>query len=720
MANNLVVGAAVSYNTAGKFGQSLSSGWARTNAVVGTTSAGVGTFEIWVKSTATTTTQVALSSNGSQWLGSANGVAKCGLSSGDIVSSVNICDGAWHHLSLNLDAAGARFYVDGVLAGSNAAQSSLLGNAFTVRTLSNAGNFLWVGEVDEVAIYSATVRSGAFTAPTAATSNAATSILALYHLDGDLTDSAGLVAPAASAVTLSLSATSGVVGSPVTITIGTDQPLTGTQSESVAVTSSIAGTITGSPVTLNSTTATATVTFTPSATGTATITGTATGTPTLTNGTATYTATATANALTNATANLLFSPYNWNLGVSTAKTINAGAYFKTIFTGTTCTLQFDMTNLLAPFPQIAYRIDGTGAWNYATLAASVALTLPTGTSDYATKGGHLLEVVVKSMTETQARWTTQATAVSLTGIILDASATLAKPPSHPLNALFYGDSITEGVRTLNSTATNDTDRNDSMQGWAYHAARLLNAEIGVVGFGGTGFTLAGSGSVPALPATYNLLYSGVSRSFATAPDFIVLMEGTNDGATDVTTAATTVLNGLIAATPATTKIIVLRPFNGTAHSSQLQAAIAASTTPSRCVFIDTAGWFNTANSADTLHPYGNENLTHIAPLCATAIRPYVVTASIKPATSKTISVTFQNRAGAAQANLTGLKWEWSDMLGVVIDSGSGATTNASGVFSVTSVRTNLAAAGIGYLKVTNSNGTVNTTDVSFEGAVAVA
>jgi lysophospholipase L1-like esterase len=428
------------------------------------------------------------------------------------------------------------------------------------------------------------------------------------------------------------------------------------------------------------------------------------------------------NSLVSGTANVLFSPYNWNVTTSAATTINPGAYFKTIFAGTACALQFDMTGILTPLPQIAYRIDGTGAWITAPLAASIALTLPSGTADYATKGGHLLEVVVKSMTETQARWSTQATAVSLTGIVLDAGATLTKPPALPLNAIFYGDSITEGVRTLNGTASADTDRNDAAQGWAYRAAQILGAEAGIIGFGGSGFTVTGSGGVPVLSTSYNLIYSGVSRSFAVAPDFIVLMEGTNDGG-DVTTAATTALNGLIAATTATTKIIVLRPFNGTAHASQLQAAIAACTTPARCAYIDTAGWFTTANSYDTLHPYGNENLIRIAPLAADAIRPYVQ--PLKGVrTARTVTLTLNDRLGSPRANLSSLKWAFFDQatagaLGVAVDGGTSAATNASGVLTLT-VYTTLASGATGWLVLSDSAGNAAVASNAFSGPVQVA
>lgn len=91
----------------------------------------------------------------------------------------------------------------------------------------------------------------------------------------------------------------------------------------------------------------------------------------------------------------------------------------------------------------------------------------------------------------------------------------------------------------------------------------------------------------------------------------------------------------------------------------------------------------------------------------------------RPIATKTVTIAFESRAGAQRANLSGLQWTWSDTFGTVIDSGVGATTDASSVFSVT-VHTNLPAAGIGHLKVSNTNGTVNAMDIAFAGPVAVA
>lgn len=80
-------------------------------------------------------------------------------------------------------------------------------------------------------------------------------------------------------------------------------------------------------------------------------------------------------------------------------------------------------------------------------------------------------------------------------------------------------------------------------------------------------------------------------------------------------AFTIVLNGWLAATT-NTKIILLRPFSGR-QAANLQAAIAGCSNPSRCDYIDTAGFFN----SDALRPYGFANIADIAPKVAAAVRP---------------------------------------------------------------------------------------------------
>lgn len=327
---------------------------------------------------------------------------------------------------------------------------------------------------------------------------------------------------------------------------------------------------------------------------------------------------------------VIYSPYNWNTNATDAFTINSGAYFKTLFTGTTCVLNFDVTNNLTPLPQIWSRIDN-GPWTQSTIATTVTLTIPAATLSNADIPYHRLDVLVKSTTETRNRWnTTSATAVDFRGITLDSGASVVAPIKFPKNVIIYGDSITEGVRTVGEAAANDTDRNDSMFTWTYVLGELLGAEIGNIGFGGSGFSVTGSGNVPILTSSYNLLYQSVSRTFSPVPDLIVCNDGTNDGATNTTSAITTFLNAILAAC-ANKPIVLLRPFPATQGGQQepfMQAAAAACNNPSLVHYVTTSGFFNTTYGADSgnVHPSGPNSTYLIGPQVASALLPFISSA----------------------------------------------------------------------------------------------
>ncbi len=322
-----------------------------------------------------------------------------------------------------------------------------------------------------------------------------------------------------------------------------------------------------------------------------------------------------------------YSPFNWAPETFTASTINAGAYFRTLFTGSTCALNFDTSYAASPTSEIYWRVDGYEAgtpWTRTTPGANVACTPST---DLAAAPWHLLEVVVKSTSETINRWNDRAagTVVRLAGITLAPGSGVQAPATAPWSIVVFGDSITEGIRSVNQTATNDTDRNDATLGWAYGLGREMGAEVGVVGFGAQGFLTAGSGGVPPLAQSWTLLANGVPRPAATAaPSLFVINAGTDDGTTNVTASALSMLNGLIAAYPAT-PIALLVPFNGT-HATELQAAAMTCNRPGQVHLVQTSGLLNPANGIDSLglHPLGPNDEAMISPRLASILMPILV------------------------------------------------------------------------------------------------
>ena len=325
---------------------------------------------------------------------------------------------------------------------------------------------------------------------------------------------------------------------------------------------------------------------------------------------------------------IFYSPYNWAVSDVAAVSINPGAYFRTMFAGNTAVLNFDAKLMGSPASQIWWRVDDKN-WHKAVVASAIPLSIPDETK---AATFHTLEVIFKSEDITLNRWNTDAvgTAVKFTGLSLDAGATVHAPALLPCNLLIFGDSIAEGVRTVGESAVIATDDNDSRAGWAYRAGEMLGCEVGVVGFGGQGYAAnTAVGGVPQFFNSFGLIYAGNPRNFSPAPDLVVV-SFFNDRFTadaDVTADATLALNGILAATPSATKVVVLEALPAIWPANTRTAVHKAVTDigSPRLIWQLTTGIFNTANGSDSLsvHPTGQNNQLQIAPKLAALLRAYL-------------------------------------------------------------------------------------------------
>ena len=313
---------------------------------------------------------------------------------------------------------------------------------------------------------------------------------------------------------------------------------------------------------------------------------------------------------------LYYSPYAWQVTGAAATTLNSAAYLRFMVSGTFVAFNFDVSNMVAPASQVYWRVDNGPATSSLILPVVTAAIPPNNT--HGDVPYHTIELFVKSTTETANRWsaTGLSSRIVLTSISTDGQTAQWLPAD--ANVLIYGDSITEGVLTLGGSQRSDTDHNDASVVYSFALARLLGTEIGVVGFGATGLSRGGSGGVPALGVSWNQLWDGVPRSFTPRPDLIVMNEGTNDGANNITASYATVLNNLLMACPLT-PIAVMLPFNG-AEAVCLKAAIAASNNPALITYIDTTGFYN-QSLGGALHPTGPNDVGRLAPQIARKLRP---------------------------------------------------------------------------------------------------
>lgn len=518
MSIDLTPSGTVAYAT-GKFGQAadLSAG-ALIAAANGALAIATGTIEAWVKTTATSL-QVLFGDDGSShWLGmSAAGKA---TTNGGATSTVSINDGSWHHVAWVFNGTIVTIYVDGAQSGTTASATGFFvsNGAGATRTAIGdfgagaQGHFRWVGLVDEFRVSNVARYTGTFTPPTSAFTGDASTV-ALYHLDGNGTDTAA--------------------AAPANATIAPNDP------------------------------------------------------------------------------NIIYSPYTWLVSGTVAQTNCAGAYLRATISGspTSIVANFDMTNVTGISPgKVIINIDGV--ITTATIAATVPIPIPGGN----TWKQHVVELVFSEFNQSDNRWNTPvAAAAYFKGFtVANGAATTDTTYRRPRNLLALGDSLAEGLFTLNSGGA------DARMSWAFPLRDLLGAELGQVGFGGSGLSSGGNGNVPVWTSIYNQLWNGQARSLISPaePDAVLIQLGTN-GVTQAN--ATTLLNGLLAAMT-NTKIVVVGQWNQS-NKATWQAAIAASAAPSRVTFVDTAGWFDTTQSPDNVHPYGSENIGAIAPRIAAAVAP---------------------------------------------------------------------------------------------------
>jgi lysophospholipase L1-like esterase len=237
--------------------------------------------------------------------------------------------------------------------------------------------------------------------------------------------------------------------------------------------------------------------------------------------------------------NWFFSPYNWNaLGLTEIVTNQPGAYFSLRFADSSrVVLNLDTVGIPASngltSMVVQWRIDDTLSPPHTLSPLDTQLNLATGLSS----GPHTVQFRLVSSDYHQDRWTrttgvtggflAPAQALRVVGMTLDPGATVLAPNAlRPKRILFYGDSITEGAVI--------GPANDAGETYAITCARLLDAEYGVVGNAGQGWTCsnAPTSGVPIFRDAFAQYYDHAPRfpllGGAAAPDFVLLNMGTND------------------------------------------------------------------------------------------------------------------------------------------------------------------------------------------------
>ena len=272
-------------------------------------------------------------------------------------------------------------------------------------------------------------------------------------------------------------------------------------------------------------------------------------------------------------------------GTNVKSTINQGSelYFKVKNT-TSINVNF-IVNTAYKTPYFAYSIDGADM----TRQLVTSPTLPTVSLDE-----HIIRVVVDAVTESENKWIGEK-GFAFKDITVDSTGTVTGVLPKNKKIMFFGDSITEGIRVLNMNA--DSEGNSATGAFPYIASTNLNAISYRVGFGGAGVTKGGNGGVPSL---INFIDNMTKNKLAPyyEPDIIVVNIGTNDfdAATDVFKSQYTAVINRLLIKYSGTPLFIMVPFNGTRKSE-----ITDITNNKKGVYmVDTTGW--DISTTDGLHP----------------------------------------------------------------------------------------------------------------------
>jgi Carbohydrate esterase 2 N-terminal len=322
-------------------------------------------------------------------------------------------------------------------------------------------------------------------------------------------------------------------------------------------------------------------------------------------------------------ANVFYSPYNWYESASgSVQSTNPGAYFKMGFTGTSITVNLDVspeTGASIPadqYPIVRCSVDGKAPVTAKLTATTTSLPCATGLSN----GNHTLQFQWVAGYVYLDFWT-PVNVVRVTGFTLDDGASPVLPAGaaaiRAKTALFYGDSITNGesaMANFTDGITHATETQDATVSYVQPVAAALDAEYGIVAYGGVSWEgTAADGQTPGLMTSWRSYDASHFRldagRLSPVPDDIFINLGENSGPRPGNVGD--LLTSLRAASSVETNIWVIIPFSGRARKDLTDGVATyknAQPNDKRVFVLDTGnnpyltGNGPTAFSVDGTHP----------------------------------------------------------------------------------------------------------------------
>lgn len=264
------------------------------------------------------------------------------------------------------------------------------------------------------------------------------------------------------------------------------------------------------------------------------------------------------------------SPYNWIRENDYVQTPNPGAYLRFGFTGSSVGVNLDnatFANVPANrLPLVRYSIDNGPGTTVQLKAGQQLLECAKDLKE----GNHTLQLSYVSGYVFLDFWT-PLNAVKVTGFSIDTNASTVALPKPTRNALFLGDSITNGddnIANFKDGITNEVDTQDATIGYPSVVAAATKSEYGVVAYGGASWDqTAADGNTPGLMTFWDKIDKDHSRlvngKFNPIPDDIYVNMGENrpPKPDDVSK----LVEALVDASSYQTNIFLIVPFSGRAQ-----------------------------------------------------------------------------------------------------------------------------------------------------------
>lgn len=278
--------------------------------------------------------------------------------------------------------------------------------------------------------------------------------------------------------------------------------------------------------------------------------------------------------------------------------VNPGSSFEFRYEGTTAVLHFDRSGNKPPLPQLWVQFDGE--WSKHVVDRD-ELVLGEG----AQPGRHQVWVVVKALSEHQARWKPPlVAALVFKGVEVPEGRMLPPPRRRRLLFEAIGDSITEGVLAVRTGKPEEwTEIADARATWAFQTALALGAEPRLIGFGRQGITIGGNGGVPPAPLAYPFVYEGVPAVERPA-DIVAINHGGNDSRVPNIEHGYLNLIRLARKRNPNAAIFCIVPYPQVhAESIERAVAIARKEGDANVHFVPTAGWLDRrTDTTEGVHP----------------------------------------------------------------------------------------------------------------------